>query len=257
MRQPMEPSSSNVVSYEVPLTKSGADALEEALSRFFSMVFGWMFLGLLITGVVSFLMLQKPFINLLAILVYNPLLLLGLFILEIILVIAITGTASSTSMPLPLSLSLFLIYSALNGITLSPIFLIYTKTSIAFTFLVTSIMFAGLSVLGYITKAPAKWGTILMAGLIALIIGEVVNLFLRLPGMYHVLTILGIIIFMGLTMYDVSKLKRIAERHIELVGPSAVSSRALMGAAVQGALSLYLDFINLFLYLLRLLGRRR
>ena len=78
-----------------------------------------------------------------------------------------------------------------------------------------------------------------------------------MPGLYHLLTIAGVVIFMGLTMYDVSKLRYIAEKHIEVMGPSVVSSRALMGAAVQGALALYLDFINLFLYLLRIFGRRR
>ncbi len=232
----------------------GAPSLDEALSKFFSYTFGWMFLGLLLTGITSFLVTKSVIIYMLA---KNPLLFYILLGLELLLVIGITGTATHTRMPLAVSAGLFVIYSILNGVTLSPIFLIYTHTSIATVFLITSVLFGTMALIGFITRKVINFGGILFAGLIALLIGEIINIFLHSPGLYHILTISGIGIFMGLTAYDVGKLRYIAEKHIEVMGPSVIGTRALMGAAIQGALALYLDFINLFLYLLRLLGRRK
>ena len=146
--------------------------------------------------------------------------------------------------------TVFWIFAALMGISLSSIFLMYTGGSIARVFFITSGTFGAMSIYGYTTKRDlTKLGSFLMMGLIGIIIASLVNIFLKSPMMYFVISILGVLIFVGLTAYDTQKIKNMY----------AVSDTGeLMGKkAVMGALTLYLDFINLFIMLLRLFGQRR
>ena len=146
---------------------------------------------------------------------------------------------------------LFYVYAILNGLTLSVVFLIYTKGSIATTFFVTAGTFAGMSAYGYITKRDlTSVGNFMMMGLFGLIIASVVNMFMRSEMIYWVTTYAGILIFVGLTAYDTQKIKE-----LNVIGNAGTDEDHK--EAIHGALILYLDFINLFLYLLRLLGRRR
>ena len=148
-------------------------------------------------------------------------------------------------------LATFIAFSTIMGISLSYIFLIYSMTSIANVFFITAAVFGIMAVAGYTTKTDlTKLGSILMIGLIGIIIASVVNMFMKSDTMGYVISIIGVVVFTGLTAYDVQKLKRIGEQAI--AGTESAQKMALMGA-----LTLYLDFINLFLMLLRLFGGRR
>jgi len=140
-------------------------------------------------------------------------------------------------------------FGALMGLSLAPIFLLYTGASIVRMFFITASVFASMSLYGYTTKRDlTAFGSFLMMGLIGIIIASVVNMFMKSPAIYFVTSVIGVLIFTGLTAYDVQKIVRTY---------SAVPSSRRENAAVLGALSLYLDFINLFLMLLRLFGNRR
>jgi len=144
----------------------------------------------------------------------------------------------------------FIAFSVIMGISLSYIFLIYSLSSVANVFFITSAVFGVMAVAGYTTKTDlTKLGSILMIGLIGIVIASLVNMFMQSDTMSYVVSIIGVVVFTGLTAYDVQKLKRIGEQAI--TGTETAQKMALMGA-----LSLYLDFINLFLMLLRLFGRR-
>jgi FtsH-binding integral membrane protein len=146
---------------------------------------------------------------------------------------------------------IFIAYSALNGLTLSLIFVIYTAESIASTFFITAGTFAVMSIYGYTTKADlSKWGNLLFMGLVGILIASVVNIFLQDEMLYWITTYAGVLIFVGLTAYDTQKIK--ATNIIGNEGTEDDSKEAIMGA-----LTLYLDFINLFLYLLRIFGRKK
>lgn len=145
---------------------------------------------------------------------------------------------------------MFFIYSALNGVTLSVIFLVYAHSSIANTFFVTAGMFAIMSVYGYTTRTDlTSWGNFLFMGLIGIILASVVNIFLGSQSLDWIISCLGVIIFVGLTAYDTQSIKAMAHGGF-------ADAETEQKAAVIGALRLYLDFINLFLMLLRLFGRR-
>ena len=146
--------------------------------------------------------------------------------------------------------TVFWIFAALMGLSLSWILMVYTSTSIARVFFITSATFGAMSIYGYTTKRDlTKFGSFLMMGLIGIIIASLVNIFLKSTMMYFVISILGVLIFVGLTAYDTQKIKNmyVASDTGELVGKKAI----------MGALTLYLDFINLFIMLLRLFGQRR
>lgn len=148
-------------------------------------------------------------------------------------------------------LAVFLIYSVLVGMSLSFIFLVYTQGSIYTTFLITGGTFGTMALLGYTTKTDlTKFGSIMIMGLIGIIIASLVNMFMKSSGMDYIISFLGVLIFTGLTAYDVQKLKRIGEG-------TEFGHETTRKLAIMGALSLYLDFINLFLYLLRFFGNRR
>lgn len=146
---------------------------------------------------------------------------------------------------------IFVVYSALMGASLSFIFLIYTLPSIAKTFVITAAMFGFMGVLGYTTKTDlTKFGSIMMMGLVGLIIASVVNMFMHSETMEYVISFIGVLVFTGLTAYDVQKLKRIGSS-------ISLGSETARKVTIMGALTLYLDFINLFLFLLRFFGNRK
>lgn len=147
--------------------------------------------------------------------------------------------------------ALFYLYAIVNGLTLSVVFLVYTQSSIASTFFVTAGTFAAMSAYGYLTKRDLTGvGSFMLMGLVGLIIASIVNLFLHSPMLYWAITYFGILIFVALTAYDTQKIKE-----LNVIGNAGTDEDTK--EAIHGALILYLDFINLFLYLLRLLGRRR
>jgi len=145
----------------------------------------------------------------------------------------------------------FFIYAGLTGVTFSVLFMIYTASSIASTFFVTAVTFGGMSAYGYMTKRDlSSWGSFLFMGLFGIIIASVVNIFMQSTALYWAVTYAGVLIFVGLTAYDTQKIKRMGAS----IDSSSDDGRRM---AILGALNLYLDFINLFLMLLRIMGNRR
>lgn len=215
--------------------------------RFITKVYGWMSFALAITGAVSFLTAGSPY--LLNFIFGSRFVFFGLIIGELALVFAISALINKLT-PVT-AMFMFLLYSVVNGLTLSVIFLVYTSASIATTFFITAGTFGVMSAYGYFTKTDlTKIGNILFMALVGLVIASIVNIFLKSPMLYWIVTFAGIIIFVGLTAYDTQKIKNIG------AGMTEGSDEEKKGA-IMGALTLYLDFINLFLMLLRLFGRRR
>ena len=212
---------------------------------FIRRVYNWMALGLAVTAIVALYAVNS---GLVLSLLRNPIIMILLIVGELGLVIALSAAIgrfqSSTA------LFMFFAYSFLNGLTLSTIFLIYTKASIASTFFVTAGTFAAMSLYGYTTKRDlTSMGSFLMMGLIGIIIASFVNFFFSSPALYWLITYAGIAVFVGLTAYDAQKIKEMAYAGFS-------GSEDERKGAVIGALRLYLDFINLFLLLLRIFGRR-
>ena len=149
------------------------------------------------------------------------------------------------------AMAVFFLYAGLNGITLAPLFLLYTTASLASTFFVTAGMFGAMSFYGYTTKKDlTSWGSFLFMGLIGIIIASVVNIFLQNSMLYWVISYAGVLIFIGLTAYDTQKIKE-----MNILGNEGTEEDTK--EAIRGALKLYLDFINLFIMLLRIMGTRR
>ena len=223
--------------------ESQADA--GVVVRFFNVVYAWMAAGLALTAVVAWFVSTRPEIQRV---VLNLPVLIILFVAQIGLVIAISAAVNRLSAGV--ATGLFMLYSALMGVTLTGIFLVYTHASLASTFLVTAGTFGATSIYGMVTKRDlTRLGSLMFMALIGLIIATVVNIFLRSPAMYWIITYAGVLIFVGLTAYDTQRLKAIAIQ-------TAHDPRMAARYAVNGALSLYLDFINLFLFLLRFMGNR-
>ena len=216
-------------------------------NTFVSKVFGWMAGGLLLTAIVALAVANTP--SLTRAIYGNPAVLIGLIIGELVLVVVLS--AAINRMSAGLATALFLLYAAVNGVVLSFIFLLYTRASITTTFFVSAGTFGAMSLYGYYTKRDlTSIGSLCFMALIGLIIGSVVNLFWANEMLYWLITYAGILIFVGLTAYDAQKIKRMG---LSIGGDGQLARKA----AVLGALAIYLDFINLFLLLLRLLGRRR
>jgi uncharacterized protein len=202
----------------------------------------WMSLGLAVTGVVAMLLAASP--GTVEALVTNKILFYGVMIAQLGMVIAFNPVAARASTPV--AAAMFLAYSALTGVTFSTLFLVYTRESIASTFFITAGTFAGLSVYGVTTKRDlSPMGRFLFFAVIGLVIASIVNIFVASSGLYWLTTFAGILIFAGLTAYDTQMLKELFA--------SGAGGRNL---PLIGALKLYLDFINMFLFLLRLFGRR-
>lgn len=224
-----------------------ASQVSLAESSFFTKVYQWMAGGLIVTAMASVMTIS--YTPLLTALMRQPFLLLGLIIAELGLVIWLS--ARIMTMPLQQAMAMFLAYSALSGITLAPIFLIYTGASIASTFAITAGTFMVFSIYGYTTKKDlTSMGSLAMMGLIGFIIASIVNYFLKSPMLYWLITYGLIAVFLGLIAYDTQKLKRLREQ----LDPTGDQSSRI---AIMGALTLYLDFINLFILLLRVFGKRR
>ena len=207
-------------------------------------VYTWMTLALLITGVTAYGVASSP--TLLMTLMTSRGLLFGLIIAELALVFIITGALQRLS--LTTATLLFIVYSVLNGAMLSSVFVVYTMTSIAKVFFITAGTFGAMAFYGYTTKKDlTSLGKILFMALIGLIIATIVNMFLKSSGFDYILSYAGVAIFVGLTAWDSQKIKQMHQTQNDM-------SEGAQKLALIGALTLYLDFINLFLYLLRIFG---
>jgi FtsH-binding integral membrane protein len=215
--------------------------------HFMSAVFGWMALGLAITGGVAAVVASVP--GLAQAIVLNRLVFFSLMILELVLVFRLAGTvASSTSASV--ATIMFLLYAALNGLTLSVIFLVYSRSSIATSFFVTAGTFGVMSAYGYFTKTDLTGiGNLCFMALIGLVVASFVNIWFHNPTMMWITTYAGILIFVGLTAYDTQKIKQLYRGDEDREQEEK--------EAISGALALYLDFINLFLDILRIMGRQK
>lgn len=206
-------------------------------------VYGWMFFGLAMTTAVSFYTAASS----LKYLALNGVAFWVLVAAELLLVWSLSGRAMK--MKYENAAAAFVVYSGLNGLTLSTIFIRYNLGSIATAFLITSIFFGFFSIYGYVTKQNlTNWGSLLLFGLIGIIIATVINMFIQSDSFMYIISYIAVAIFIGLTAYDTQKIKRIYNAY------SGTDKEK--NIAILGALSLYLDFINLFLSILRILNRR-
>ena len=211
-------------------------------------VYLWMTLALGISGVTAIAVANSP--QLLELLYGNGLALFILFIAQLGLVWLISARISSIS--INTATALFIAYSILTGVTLASIFIVFTQESIASVFFISAGTFAAISLYGYTTKRDlSNWRTYLLMGLIGLIIASVVNWFMHSEMLYWIISYVGVLVFVGLTAYDTQKIKQMALVSYNQEGE--ISQKI----ALLGALTLYLDFINLFIYLLRIFGRRK
>lgn len=222
-----------------------ADARDERVGAFLSKVYGWMFVGLLITAVIAFAVASSP--GLIETLLLNRLLFWGLLFAQLGLVFYLSARVDKVAPTT--AAGLFVLYSGLVGVTSSVIFLIYTGASITQTFIITAGMFGATAVFGTVTKRSlAGMGQFLFMGLIGLILAMIVGFFWHSDALQFVISVVGVLVFTGLTAWDAQRLKQMAV---------ALPDGRVGAYAVVGALSLYLDFINLFFFLLRFTGNRR
>jgi len=216
-------------------------------AEFVRNVFSWMFAGLALTSVAALYTASSP--ALLRAIFGNKVVFYALIFGELGLVIAISGAINRLSAGA--ATGLFLLYSALNGVTLASIFLVYTGASLAGTFVVAAGMFGAMAVFGAVTKRDlTSWGSFLFMGLIGVVIASLVNIFLKSAMVSWVASMCGVVVFVGLTAYDTQKIKAIG-------AAGFMDASARRKSAIMGALALYLDFINLFLSLLRIFGNRK
>ena len=229
------------------LTVSQTKARQEASTVFLAKVFNWMAVGLGLTGVIAWLTASSGLANSI---VGSPMFMI-LIVAELGMVFYLSaridkiqpGTATG----------LFLGYAVLNGLTLSTVFLAYTGASIGGTFVITAGMFGAMAVYGMVTKRDLSgMGSFLFMGLIGIIIASIVNIFLKSSSVYWAISVIGVLVFVGLTAWDVQKIKTMGEQGIMEQGEAAIRKGSIIGA-----LALYLDFINLFLMLLRFFGGGR
>jgi len=220
-----------------------ADQVIIAQNSLIRQVYAWMGGGLLITALMAMATISSP--ALFSAIIGNRLVFYALIIGELGLVIGISRAINKISASV--ASFLFLLYAAMNGVTMSVIFAVYTAESITSTFVITAATFGAMSVFGYVTKRDLSgWGSFLFMGLIGVVIASLVNIFVGSSAVSWIISVIGVIVFTGLTAYDTWKIKAMAASGVEGRKP-----------AILGALTLYLDFINLFLMLLRLLGSRR
>ncbi len=222
-------------------------ARQEASTIFLAKVFNWMAIGLGLTGIIAYFTAET---GLAMQIVASP-----LFIVMILVELGMVFYLSARIDKIQASTAtgLFIGYAILNGLTLSTIFLAYTRSSIAGTFFITAGMFGAMAVYGLVTKRDLSGlGSFLFMGLIGIIIASVVNMFMQSSAMSWMISMVGVLVFTGLTAYDVQRIKNIGEQGILTQGEEMVRKGAIMGA-----LALYLDFINLFIMMLRLFGGSR
>jgi FtsH-binding integral membrane protein len=222
----------------------GAVGIDEGLRAYMLRVYNYMSAGLALTGIVAFFTSQSP--QLLQAIYGTP--------LQWVVMLAPLGLVlfmgfRISSMSAAAAQATFWVFSGLMGLSLAYIFVLYTGTSIARVFFITTAMFAGMSIYGYTTKRDLSGvGSFLFMGLIGLIVASLVNIFLQSSALYWALSVIGVVIFVGLTAYDTQKIRQM---YYEADGAEVATKKAVMGA-----LALYLDFINLFLFLLRFMGNR-
>ena len=225
------------------LTRERELSMSAAFPALMRKVYVWMTLALVLTGVTAYGVATSP--GILTALYSNSVLLWGLVIAEFAIVFGVSAAINRLSLT-----TATLLYSVINGALFSSIFIVYTMSSIASVFFITAGTFAVMALIGYTTKTDlSSMGKILFMALIGIIIATVVNIFLKSSGLEMIVSYLGVLIFVGLTAYDSQKIKNML-----LMAPDA--GEAAQKMALLGALTLYLDFINLFIYLLRIFGRR-
>ena len=222
-----------------------ADVRDVRVTAFLSKVYGWMFLGLLITAGTAVVVASSQ--TLIETFILNRIFFWGLVLGQLGLVVYLSARVDKIAPAT--AAGLFMLYSALTGITTSVILLVYTGASIASTFIITAAMFGALALFGTFTKRSlAGVGQFMMMGLIGLIIASIVGIFWQNSALQFVISVVGVLVFTGLTAWDAQRLKEMAV---------ALPDGRVGSYAVVGALSLYLDFINLFFFLLRFMGGRR
>lgn len=235
---------------ERPIIYTSTAAARDGVSdvgSFFRSVYGWMTVGLGLTAIVALYTVTTP--ALMEMIFGNKLVFYGLVIGQVGLVIALSAAINRLSATA--ATLMFCVYAALSGLTFASIFVVYTQSSIASTFFVTAGTFGAMSLYGLLTKKDlSSWGSFLFMGLIGVVIASIVNIFLESSAMTWVISCAGVLVFTGLTAYDTYSLKVLAQN-----GFAHGEERKKL--AIIGALKLYLDFINLFLMLLRLLGGSR
>ena len=218
------------------------------LQTYMAQVYGWMTVGLLLTAFIAWFAANTPAVMMFVF--SSKITFFGLIIAQLALVFVLSGMVQRLSAGM--ATTLFMLYSALTGLTLSSIFIAYTYSSIASTFVVTGGMFGAMSLYGYTTKRDLSgFGSMLFMGLIGIVLASLVNLWLKSEALMWAVTYIGVVLFVGLTAYDTQKLKNIGEQI------DTRDSATLRKYSILGALTLYLDFINLFLMLLRIMGNRR
>ncbi len=231
-----------------PRSDSIVSPARTGLQTYMAQVYGWMTCGLLLTAFIAWYTVFNEAV--LAAIYSSRVVFFGLIIAQLALVFVLSGMIHKLSAGM--ATTLFMLYSALTGLTLSGILYAYTAESIAATFVVTAGMFGAMSLYGYTTKRDLSGlGSMLFMGLIGIILASVVNFWLKSETLMWAVTYIGVIIFVGLTAYDTQKLKNIGTQ-IDVQDKSTLRKYSILGA-----LTLYLDFINLFLMLLRIFGNRR
>jgi len=218
------------------------------VNRYMAKVYGWMFLGLLITALFSFLTLaalgsraMSPAFGVVTIVC---------FVVQMVLVFRLSRGLEKLSAPS--AMAMFVVFSALNGVWLSYIFFVYAASTVVIAFVMCAVIFGVMSLYGMATKQDlTSIGKLSMVGLIGIIVVSIVNMFIGSSGLNFLICIIGLVIFLGLTAYDAQKIRGMYA-YVAQQGENAVSV-----SSIQGALRLYLDFINIFLFILRLLGGRR
>ncbi len=231
--------------------RSNSSIVEQAnssLQAYMAQVYGWMTCGLLLTAFVSWYAAQIP--TILNLILSNQIIFFGLIIMQLGLVFILSSRVHHLSATV--ATFLFMLYSSLTGLTLSSIFIAYTYHSIASTFVVTAGMFGAMSLYGYTTKRDlSNLGSILCMAIIGIVLASLMNIWLKSSSLMWVITYIGVLVFVGLTVYDTQKLKMIGEKL------NTNDKDNFSKCAISGALTLYLDVINLFLMLLRIFGNRR
>ena len=233
---------------EIEFQNQVIQSVNTAYRTLMGKVYLWMTLALAVTGLTSLYVASSPG------LVQSIFASRGTFWLLVIAELALVFILSARIMKMSFSTAgiMFALYSVLNGVTMSFIFIAYTSTSIATAFFVTAGMFAAMSFIGFVTKKDlSSFGSFFTMALIGLIIASVVNIFLNSSVMYWIITYVGVLLFVGLTAYDTQKIEQMLIEYGDEVNDSTQK------LALIGSLSLYLDFINLFLYILRLFGNNK
>ncbi|WP_343551551.1 Bax inhibitor-1/YccA family protein [Pantoea sp.] len=231
-----------------PRNDSIVQQASTSLQTYMAQVYGWMTCGLLLTAFVSWFAARTPAV--MELVFANRITFFGLIIAQLALVFVLSGMVHRMSGAV--ATGLFMLYSALTGLTMASIFLVYTYSSIASTFFVTAGMFGAMSFYGYTTKRDlSRFGSLLFMALIGILLASLVNFWLKSPALMWAITYIGVVVFVGLTAYDTQKLKAIGENI------NVNDKENLRRTSIMGALTLYLDFINLFLMLLRIFGNRR